>query len=406
MKTGKLVKTLSLILAIAIIALLPACYAYQKEPDFQSRLSPNWRDGYGANQWPPRAAIYSQRFVWKMRYLARGLVGGKGSGRAVRKGQKILMSTLVPVDNLYMPTSFGRLCMEQLITELEGLGYIVVEARKSNGYEIKDKEGEFFLTRDLKKIGGEYNIDSALMGTYALAGSSVLVNVRLVDLSDSSVAAAASAHMDLTGDLFLQEIFSKDMKKEDKSNRSYASRNMGTVNVRQKALETEDPYTDTLDLLIHRMAGSVDESMPDGIPKPPTVAVMTFVDVDNLYRSVTFGRYVSDKMIGELHRLGYNVKEIRVSPDIFTDIRIGELGMTRELNQIINNTHADALLVGTYTRAEDKVFVNGRLILAGEGKVVGAGEMVVDAGPQNKFITAMLENEITTIMPQETIEGY
>src|SRR5262245_19611390 len=43
------------------------------------------------------------------------------------------------------------------------------------------------------------------------------------------------------------------------------------------------------------------------------IAVTTFVDIDNLYTTSTFGRLVAEQLMSELAMLGYNVIEVRQS---------------------------------------------------------------------------------------------
>ncbi|MBF0634640.1 MAG: hypothetical protein HQK85_08285, partial [Nitrospinae bacterium] len=103
---------------------------------------------------------------------------------------------------------------------------------------------------------------------------------------------------------------------------------------------------------------------------------------------------------------GYNVVELRAAPEIVADLRLGEMALTREASRLSPTGRVDAIVAGTYTKTGDTALVTGRMILPRSGKVVGVGDMTVDAGPRNKFMAAMLEQEITTMMPTETVEGY
>ena len=389
-------KSTALMTLAALAFYAAGCSPYHKEPEFQESL------GYygsvrperyaGPDQWPPYAALYTQRFAWKMQYVAEQLYSKSKTWAPERK--TVLMTTIVPVENLRQPTNFGRLVSEQLMTELARKGFRVVETRKMKGYLVRDGEGEFYLSRDIKDIAKEHGADAALVGTFSKNGDQALINVRLVDTQDAHVIAASSAMMDLRGDMFLGAMMD-DEKTPSQEN------GPREINVRKRVMPGVDPYAETLNDMVHGLAYRLSDAA-----KPGVIAVTTFVDVDNMYRAATFGRYMTEELIGELKGMGYDVLELRASPDVFIDLRIGELGLTREMSQLLNARKADALVVGTYAKAGDNVVVNARMIDSKTKLVVGAGEMLVDAKESNKFVTALLENEVTTVMPTETVEGY
>lgn len=384
--------------AIAAVS-LSGCFYYQQEPDFQSRFLSTFasrQDIATRSQWAPYSEAYTQRFVWKMRYLAEKI--RSGSGDRAKVGLSVLMSTITPVDNLTRGTSFGRLVTEQLMTELNGAGFRVIEARKTTDYLLYDRVGEFSLSRDIGKIASQFSTDAVLVGTYSRSAEQALINVRLVDVKDSSTIAAASAMMDIRGDAFLESVLAEDenLKRPNP---------LASVGLRKKVIPETDHYSDTLHSMLKSMAGRISETAADegGVK---TIAVTTFVDVNHLYRASTFGRYVGEQLLTELSQQGFNVVEVRASPDIVVDLRLGEMGLTREAERLVPKGKADAIVVGTYTRAGDTALVNGRMILAKTGKVVGVGDIALDASPRNKFMASLFEQEITTVLPSETVEGY
>lgn len=396
---------ISLTIIVTLAASGCAGMFYQREPDFQPRLGPSTefkQDNYGgANAWPPYSEVYTQRFVWKMRWLAEQVY--KQMENIDPTKTTVLMTTLTPVDDLYKPTGFGRLCMEQLMTEFAKLDFVVIEARKTDNYMIRDHDGEFSLSRDLSKLSKDWRADMVLVGTYSKSDDQVLLNVRLVSTKNGGVIAGATAQMDLRGDKYLGAVFQKDAMKDG----SWQAHN-GTINIRKRVMEGDDPYAEVLQSRVRDMAERVAETAPPapGSATQKTVAVATFVDVDHFYRSATFGRYITEQLIGNLQTLGYKVVEIRAAPDMYVDFRLGEIKLSREMSQLVSNTKADAVLLGTYTKAGENVVVNGRLVVNKTQQVIGVGDIVVDARPSNKFVTGLLKNEITSVLPTETVEGY
>lgn len=384
--------------AVVMSAVIAAgCYPYRKEPDFQSRLVPSRPSYGGQHEWPPYSAIYTQRFVWKMRYMAGRLAAGMPEGERART--PLLMTTIAPVDDIYRGTSFGRLVTETLMTELSAQGFRVIEARKMKGYRILDGEGEFYLSRDVMKIAAEHEAGAALVGTYSESGGQAIINTRIIDTRRGRVIAAATAMMDIRGDRFLGPILGEvGAESRDAETPEIATRG--------KVIPGEDHYADVLRSMARDMAHDVAEAASGGADRPPVIAVATFVDVDNMRRAATFGRYMTELLMESLSSMGCEVLELRAAPEVYIDLRIGELALTREMSQLIGGSGADAVVLGSYTKAGDKVMVSARMVMKRTKRVVGAGSMTVDAGEENEFVAALLKNEIAAVPPTETVEGF
>lgn len=379
----------------AVIA--AGCYPYRKEPDFQSRLVPS-RPSYGGQyEWPPYSAIYTQRFVWKMRYMAERLAAGMPEGE--RERTPLLMTTMAPADDIYRGTSFGRLVTETLMTELSAQGFEVIEARKMDGYKILDHEGEFYLSRDVKRIAAEHEAGAALVGTYSESGGQAIINTRIIDTRQGRVIAAATAMMDIRGDRFLGPILTGD-------GAGGTGAETPEIATRKKVMPAEDPYSEVLRDMARDMAYDVAEAAAGEAGRAPVIAVATFVDVDNMYRAATFGRYITELLMENLSSMGHEVLELRAAPEVFVDLRIGELALTREMSQLVGSTGAGAVVLGTYTKAGDKVMVSARMVVKKTKRVIGVGSMTVDAGEENEFVAALLKNEIAAVPPTETVEGF
>ncbi|VAX15573.1 hypothetical protein MNBD_NITROSPINAE03-678 [hydrothermal vent metagenome] len=391
----KNITALTLVLSMAVIS---GCSSYAGDPDFQFQLAS--RPALSSDSaWLPRRERYTQRFTWKMRHIAKNLRRNLKEWKPSET--TVLMTTIVPIDDLSQATRFGRLCTEQLITELDLQGFKVIEARKTESYLMRDKQGEFSLSRDPRWLAEEFNADVVVVGVYTKSGNQTLINVRMVSAKDARVLAATSAMMNLKGDRFLAGMFSPEKKSE-----LTELKDSRGIRIRKRVLSEIDSPAEILESQVGNMAGDIAGTAFEKAEGFPEIAVATFVDMDNFYRATSFGRYLTEQLIAEFKSLGFNVIEVRLSPELFVDIRIGELGLTREMSQLMMNKKADALVVGTYNRAGDNITVSARLVIRGARRVAGVGRMIVDASSKNKFVTAMLENEVTTVAPTETIEGF
>lgn len=111
------------------------------------------------------------------------------------------ITTFVSLEDLYTTSPFGRLCGEQLMSELAMRGYDVIELRHGDAISFLNPEGEFGLSRDATAVKRSQRLGAVLVGTYSASPERIYVNVRLVDPSSSRVLSAASVEMGRTKEL-------------------------------------------------------------------------------------------------------------------------------------------------------------------------------------------------------------
>jgi TolB-like protein len=110
-------------------------------------------------------------------------------GEPLDPGKPILVASLADIDDLERSSAFGRMVGEQLGSRLSQLGYTVVET-KLRGTIAINPNGEFVLSRDVRRISGTHAAQVVLAGTYTPGETEVYVNLRLVRLADSKVIAS------------------------------------------------------------------------------------------------------------------------------------------------------------------------------------------------------------------------
>ena len=101
------------------------------------------------------------------------------------------VATFVDLNNLYRTSPLGRYLAEQLMGELQRAGFKVVEVRKTESILIKERYGEYSLSREIREIARQTSARMILVGTYLVRGDFVFVNARLVSSNDSMVASSA-----------------------------------------------------------------------------------------------------------------------------------------------------------------------------------------------------------------------
>jgi len=107
------------------------------------------------------------------------------------KGERVIMTSLVPLDNLQHPSGFGLIMTEALATQLFHHEVEVVETRKAKSVVMRDKQGELVLTRDGSSIARQQEASAIVAGTYSLTPQTVIVNIRLLNAVSSEVLSVA-----------------------------------------------------------------------------------------------------------------------------------------------------------------------------------------------------------------------
>lgn len=123
-------------------------------------------------------------------------------------------------------------------------------------------------------------------------------------------------------------------------------------------------------------------------PSQPILAA-SFVDIDQLEKSSTLGRVVSEQIATRLAQHGYRVVEIKLrQSSIFVKKDEGEFLLSREVREISTTNDVYAVLVGTYAVTDYSVFLSARLVRAGDSVVLTGQEYELD---RNIVTDAMLE---------------
>jgi TolB-like protein len=112
------------------------------------------------------------------------------------------------------------------------------------------------------------------------------------------------------------------------------------------------------------------------------IAVTTFVDIDNLYESSTFGRLLAEQMMSELAMRGYNVIELRQAEAMQIMYDRGEFSLSRDIATLKKNQDISAIVVGTYTASPDRVYLNCRMIDPATSLVASVGSVEMARTPE------------------------
>lgn len=105
----------------------------------------------------------------------------------------IAITSFVDLHNLKRTTSFGRTLGETFFNELFIRGFNVADFRGQNALSV-NTTGEFFITRDPRKIGKKVANTYVLVGTFTTIDGKVLINARIMDNTTGKVVASAKSY--------------------------------------------------------------------------------------------------------------------------------------------------------------------------------------------------------------------
>ncbi|GEM_PF-760637 len=126
-----------------------------------------------------------------------------GADRLIRQARMsvtvdtpLLVGTIGDINDVESSTALGRTIAEQISTRFVQRGYQIAELKLRNSVNIQDsrlggdRAGEYLLSRDVRSVSGEHQAAGIVTGTYAVADSEVLVNLRIIDVAKGNVIAA------------------------------------------------------------------------------------------------------------------------------------------------------------------------------------------------------------------------
>lgn len=108
---------------------------------------------------------------------------------------------------------------------------------------------------------------------------------------------------------------------------------------------------------------------------PGPIGITTFVNIDDLYTTSTFGRMYGEQLMSELAMRGFDVIELRHSDALQFLSTDGEFALSREVSSVRPVRELGGVVVGTYVVSPKRVYVNARLVDPASSLVVSAGSV-------------------------------
>lgn len=312
----------------------------------------------------------------------------------------IVVTTFVNLDSLKAGNRFGRLLSEQLVFSIHTMGYRVFELRTSKEIKLRENSGEFFLTRNEEELLAPYRPDAVIVGTYQVVGNSVNVQARMIDVATSRIVSVSSVAFKLDEDPFSAQLLTappaEDQRSKLEPDRKQDEPSLG---IRELVAEEGSTSQAILTQKIDRVSREIARTVKTGRSNQ-TVAVSTFVDIDRLNRSNTFGRFLAEGLIEGMTRRGLAVVETRAAKRILVQPNVGEHSLTREADEAAEGGPIDAVILGTYTRAGETVYVHARMVLPESRRVVSVASFQMKLGKDDRFMQEMFANNAERLGPE------
>ncbi|WP_447553412.1 FlgO family outer membrane protein [Vreelandella sp. EE22] len=152
---------------------------------------------------------------------------------------------------------------------------------------------------------------------------------------------------------------------------------------------TPPPPPPDLSELAHEAAAHMLAVNPDLARYSPMIAA-TFVSIDNLTQSSTFGRISSEIMASALAQQGLQVREVKMRDSMFIEENVGELILSRQVQRLSAQHNARSILMGTYAQGQDFIYVSTRVVRAGDAMVLASADFKLAI---NNNVLSLLETQ-------------
>ncbi len=101
------------------------------------------------------------------------------------------------------------------------------------------------------------------------------------------------------------------------------------------------------------------------------LTIVSFVDLEQFKKTSRFGMILAESLYNELFIRGFNVSEIRGQNSININAN-GEFYISRDITKLQSEVPKSYIVLGTYSKIDDIVMINARIIDNRTGKIVSS----------------------------------
>lgn len=139
----------------------------------------------------------------------------------------------------------------------------------------------------------------------------------------------------------------------------------------------------------HNSAESLIDMASPSLDKSRPILVASIMDVSDLANTSRFGRITADMLSTRMAQLGYTVLELKLDRKaLLTMTGSSESLLSNELRNLCASLGAQAVLIGTYAPADERVYVSAKLVRASDNVILAAEDYFV---PLDSGIMALID---------------
>ena len=135
------------------------------------------------------STIYDDGNLVAVAYMiADNLAKGAWFNQLIGTPDPLIVASFVNVNNLEESSSFGRILSEQIGSRFVQRGHKVIELKlRQESIFIREGNGEFLLSRDIRELSKTYNAAAVVVGTYAEGVDRLYVSARTLRPADNMI---------------------------------------------------------------------------------------------------------------------------------------------------------------------------------------------------------------------------
>ena len=147
---------------------------------------------------------------------------------------------------------------------------------------------------------------------------------------------------------------------------SGVNQNVGNYSIN---VTTTTTIADTVDKIAQQLLATMKHK------KIGAVAITSFVDLHKLNKTTHFGRVMGESFFNALNKRGVNVMDFRGQKSLSVNAD-GEFFLSRNVKKLKSPIENSYVLVGTYSKIEEGVIINARIIDNKNGRVIASSRVV------------------------------
>ncbi len=129
-------------------------------------------------------------------------------------------------------------------------------------------------------------------------------------------------------------------------------------------------------------------SVKPGLVQYSPMIAATFVDINNLRASSTFGRISSELFASALSQAGIHMREVKMRDSLFVEEKLGELILSRQIKRLNAAYSANSILMGTYAVGSNRIYISVRVVNTRDSLVLATADLSL---PLDNNLRAMLD---------------